>query len=252
MAVPAPSWRSDEADLTLVAGSKGNAKAFAVVSTSMRLLSPVFRRMLQVRGGFSEGQSSTIRLPEDNPNALLILIKLAHAQIASIPQALEASTLCDLALLADKYDVLSKLRPWIQTWFNCVEMKSASEQTRTSVSWIFGMKKEFKESLAKVICQCEVEEGGESLILPESKPGPGSDIAETLLTAGKLHTRMCSPPSICTRDFQGSTRKYENRSSKGSLQPFLHLGTITRTLETSALAAILPATTSPPEPGLAR
>lgn len=83
---------------------------FIVSSKVMCLASPVWRAMCDPQGLWAKQSSSSssstanVNLPEDDPDALLILLRIAHLQFSDLPDALVVYRhLLQLAVLCDKY-----------------------------------------------------------------------------------------------------------------------------------------------------
>jgi hypothetical protein len=102
----------DCADLTLIVGADG--VRFKVSSFAMRMSSPVWKAMLT--GPFIESKTKEIRLPEDLPEALLAILKIAHMKFNTLPSSMSRKLLVDLAVLCDKYDLIALIRPWLVSW----------------------------------------------------------------------------------------------------------------------------------------
>ena len=100
-------------NLTLLVGPADNRKTFVVSSTAMCLASPVWRAMLNPQGHFLEAHSSDhkVSFPEDNPESLLLLLHIVHLQFLKVPQNLEVKDLYEVAVLCDKYDAVTVVRP---------------------------------------------------------------------------------------------------------------------------------------------
>ena len=86
-----------------------------VSSAVMRIASPVWRTMFDPQGHFMESQRSSspreIHFPDDDADALLIVLYIAHLQFGKLPEALDYQELLNLAIICDKYDTVSTVRP---------------------------------------------------------------------------------------------------------------------------------------------
>ena len=100
-------------NLTLIVGPEDNQKTFTVSSAAMCLASPVWRAMLDPKGHFLEAHSSDrkVSLPDDNPEALLLLLNIIHLQFLKVPQTLPTEELYEVAVLFDKYHTVTVVRP---------------------------------------------------------------------------------------------------------------------------------------------
>ena len=97
--------------------------SFLVSSKILSLASPVFARMLGP--DFKEGSRigsttapTTVRLPEDNATAMEIFCQAIHHQISDVRKPVTPVQLESLALLCDKYDCTTVLKPWTTIWVN--------------------------------------------------------------------------------------------------------------------------------------
>ena len=101
---------SEESDSPL-----GDQKIFVVSSAVMRNASPVWRTMFDPQGHFMESQRSLTHgemdFPEDDPDALLCVLRIAHLQFQKIPETLNYTELLNLAIVCDKYDTVAIVRP---------------------------------------------------------------------------------------------------------------------------------------------
>lgn len=77
---------------------------FVVSSRAMCLASPVWRAMFDPHGHWTKQSSGVADLPEDDPDALLILLRIAHLQFSRLPEKLaDYEHLLQLAVLCNKY-----------------------------------------------------------------------------------------------------------------------------------------------------
>src|SRR5690606_29070416 len=92
------------------------------------IASPVFRAML-APGRFSEGNSFassllsnthspyTLTLPDDNPEALIVLCNLLHHNHHLVPRSIPVKELANLCVCLDKYVCVLAAASWIDYWF---------------------------------------------------------------------------------------------------------------------------------------
>ena len=90
-------------------------KTFVVSSAVMRIASPVWRTMFDPQGPFMDTQRSFTQgemdLPEDDADALLCVLRIAHLQFRRIPETLDYALLLKVAIICDKYDTVAVVRP---------------------------------------------------------------------------------------------------------------------------------------------
>lgn len=124
-----------------------------VSSRHLALASRVFRVMFD--GNFLEkitpGQSGLKRvpLPEDDYEALMVILRILHGQNGSVPQELERREFVDIAMLVDKYELVDacrmhgdrwmKLRPSIEV----VSWPALADWLYTT--WVFRRDVDFKK-----------------------------------------------------------------------------------------------------------
>ncbi|OAX79630.1 hypothetical protein ACJ72_06047 [Emergomyces africanus] len=122
-------------------------------SRHLILASSVFRAMLQRK--FSESDalhksgSVEIPLPDDDPDAFLILLNIIHARMRKVPIELDIDTYTQVAVLADKYDIHEAVDIFSNFWFE--KLKDTIPQTYTEdipgwicICWVFNRPEEFK------------------------------------------------------------------------------------------------------------
>jgi hypothetical protein len=127
-----------------------------VSSNQMRLASSVFNAMLQHK--FMEGETLrsdgkvVIPLPDDEPKAFAILMKIVHAQNNTVPTKVHLKTLTDIAILVDKYRLHDCTSIFASMWIDSLS-PSISQNTETEgkeiicwlcITWVFGQHSEFE------------------------------------------------------------------------------------------------------------
>ena len=91
------------------------------------LSSKVFKAMLSDNSPFLEGASNSnkgtaldgtpsVKLMDDDYNAMLILMNVIHLKGSSVPQCVPFPLLDALAVSCDKYDMRASLGPWPGVW----------------------------------------------------------------------------------------------------------------------------------------
>lgn len=124
-ATPAPTQPmqlDNHGDLLLHVGAPKNdcvkSQGFKVCSATMRRTSLVWEKMLF--GPWKESKPSNgdwiVNLPGDKPWPTGLLLRIAHGRFAAIPNTLSLSQLCDILIVADKYDVVHLIQPWANSW----------------------------------------------------------------------------------------------------------------------------------------
>jgi hypothetical protein len=140
----------------------GKEKRAVVASKAvLTILSPVFRAMFT--RGFQEAAEgcSEVSLPEDNFEALLFLLRLAHLKFEDLPETLTFPDLYELAVVCDKYDAAGPVKlfldkysgpykifvsnPWYEEWL--------------FIAWAFGLRETYQSSIKAIIWNSAVEDG---------------------------------------------------------------------------------------------
>lgn len=165
-------------DVTLIPGKCGYAMKIQVSSPHLTLASPVFKAML--RGNFAEGKALAetgaieLMLPDDNGEAMLILMNLIHGKFFSVPKAITRGLIGEIAILVDKYQLHEVVHSYTETWMSPQNGNRASPATefRTNtdyykfcleVALIFGSEKVFQLATRKLILQARTPQIGSRL-----------------------------------------------------------------------------------------
>jgi hypothetical protein len=82
-------------------------------------------------------------MPEDDPEAILLLLRIAHLQFKLIPKHIDHNLLYHLAITCDKYDCVELVRPWLSGWLSTHKLDDFNLRGNTFICWAFGMEKEF-------------------------------------------------------------------------------------------------------------
>jgi hypothetical protein len=135
-----------------------------VSSRHMILASRNFRDMLS-NGNFEEGQTLRtkgeveIPLPEDDPDAFIILLHIIHANTRKVPRVVSLATLTALAILVDKYNMLEAVELFSDLWIDNVKDEEPMPESFTDdvppwlvISWVFQKPEEFK-AMSRIIEQ---------------------------------------------------------------------------------------------------
>lgn len=114
---------------------EGGEVSFKLFSHALSFASPVWKKLifppfplLTSRADGEEPNSKTsyvtnesfpdieLDFTEDNPEALLVLLRIAHLQFSTIPSDLPYVILNNVAILCDKYNCRSLVKPWLKDW----------------------------------------------------------------------------------------------------------------------------------------
>ncbi|KMU88198.1 hypothetical protein CIHG_05369 [Coccidioides immitis H538.4] len=96
-----------------------------VSSKHLSLASVVFKQMLQGKFQESATLQSTgcvkIPLPDNNPEALAILLNICHVQMSNVPRTVSQRTMAQIACLVNKYYFHEVILPFLDVWVNSMK-----------------------------------------------------------------------------------------------------------------------------------
>ncbi len=161
--------------------------AYVVSSHALCLASPVWKKIihppfqkLSCAESHEDGlRSKQIDLHEDNKEALLHLLNIAHLQFNKVPTQLPFKSILDIAVLCDKYDCVGLVKPWLPLWLvdEETQYKEPDHEEWLFVAWVFGREKTFIELARKLVIEVRMSPTGVCLtstgkIFPSQMP-PG-------------------------------------------------------------------------------
>ncbi|KAK5694967.1 hypothetical protein LTR17_024728 [Elasticomyces elasticus] len=126
-----------------------------------------------------------MEMQDDDPDALKIVLNIAHLRFEAVPQSLDFKQLLSLAILTDKYQATRVLRPWIADWTMDLTRfvgKPGYEECAW-IAWEFGLEVEFEHIVTYLILHAKVDHEGSCLVddeYLESKQLP-SGLIESIL-----------------------------------------------------------------------
>ncbi|KMP02016.1 hypothetical protein CIRG_02155 [Coccidioides immitis RMSCC 2394] len=96
-----------------------------VSSKHLSLASVVFKQMLQGKFWESATLQSTgcveIPLPDNNPEALAILLNICHVQMSNVPRTVSQRTMAQIACLVNKYYFHEVILPFLDVWVDSMK-----------------------------------------------------------------------------------------------------------------------------------
>lgn len=143
----------------VVAGSPESVRKVDMLVSSKHLMlaSPVFKAMLQP-GRYLEGTklqsggATVVELPEDDPDALEILLSIVYAQTQTqdLPTEVSLETMTGLSVLVDKYQMYQVGQLCVRLWMLELKKSVPTELDNTlmswlSISWVFKLPDIFKQ-----------------------------------------------------------------------------------------------------------
>lgn len=154
-------------DLLLLVDEGEHQVIFRVSSKAMSLASPVWRVMLDPSGPFKEArpENDQVLFPEDDAQALLIVLCIAHLEFRSIPEKLNFTQLLNLAITCNKYDTGKLILTWFSKWEESY-LDSALDlgyEQSLLIAWIFRDLETFKRVADELVRSTCVNSQGECL-----------------------------------------------------------------------------------------
>ncbi|KAK6352420.1 hypothetical protein TWF730_009247 [Orbilia blumenaviensis] len=124
------------ADLVVELTDSPNNDLFLVSSTILRIVSPVWRKLLDPDSDFAPLEKATAlgkeypktRLEGIDTDSLKIVFNILHHQYQSTPRQLSFERLRYIAILADMYNFAIVLLPWAESWILALESKPSGSQ----------------------------------------------------------------------------------------------------------------------------
>lgn len=142
----------DSGDITLLVGSGKVQQPVLVSSPVLQIASPVWKAMCGEH--WKESEAHEIPLPDDDVEAMLIVLRIVHLKFHDLPEkkGMSFNTLYKLAIVCDKYDLVQVVRPfldlhcWAQSYIYPTHTRS-HHPAWLFVAWTFGYTESF-EALA--------------------------------------------------------------------------------------------------------
>lgn len=111
-----------DGDVILVVGTGDDTVRLRVSSHILKAASPVFATMFSpnwLEGkNLSHDSPKDVQFPEDDPGAMYLACQVAHLQYIVGAYQPCPSGICSLVLLADKYDMVRVVEPYIHSWLS--------------------------------------------------------------------------------------------------------------------------------------
>lgn len=164
----------DFSDLTLVVGTEdedgdaetgstgsvGSVQRVKVSSSVLRLASPVWKSMFNPSGHFLESTAKEVSFPDDDPTALLIVLRIAHLRFKEVPDKVSFKELVSVAVICDKYDTVSVVRPFLPRWTSSEMKISPGKEELIFIAWTFGYKDAFTSGVQELVRKVTIDDKG--------------------------------------------------------------------------------------------
>lgn len=126
-------------------------REFLVSTQVMCLASTVWRTMFSPTSRWVKGDldRDSFQLFGDDPDALIILLDIAHLNFDRVPSNVSFHILLRLAVLCDKYDTVKLVRRYITEWITCVKalkpLLDPQSEEWLFIAWVFGEKSIYEQ-----------------------------------------------------------------------------------------------------------
>lgn len=145
----------------------GSGYRWLVSASAVCLASPVWAAMLKPTSSFRETETKEIELKEDDePEAILILLRIAHLQHLQIPVTLSFEQLYEMAVVCDKYDTVTLVTPWLGGWAT-EEMRGFANEPDYErwlfIAYTFGFDDVFERAAKSLVSSSKTDRDGQCL-----------------------------------------------------------------------------------------
>ncbi|KAB5545657.1 hypothetical protein GE09DRAFT_215584 [Coniochaeta sp. 2T2.1] len=205
-----------DGDLRLVIGTGKDRITCLVCSKALARASPVFKSMLF--GGFAESKPRdasiqwVVNLPEDDINAMAILLHIFHGQVHHVPMMLPQrrkdliqaqlfnynvpkvviDVLYHITVVSDKYYVAPLLKPWAKSWIHQCRSRYCEDFAKLMwIAWVLGYRSMLISELEKLVLLSDLGPEGKTLGLTDvclthriddfARPGDGPEVILSIL-----------------------------------------------------------------------
>ena len=156
-------------DLDLVVSYGEESKTFRVSSHFMRSASPVWHTMLDPDSRFATIKAGTFQLEDNNLEAIFIIFLACHMRYQEVPQSIELDVLMSICIIADKYDCVGVLWPWIDKWVEdnwAIDIRSPTGLNGPEwvfVAWVVGDMDKITTAISELVSTCATNVSGQCL-----------------------------------------------------------------------------------------
>jgi hypothetical protein len=132
----------------------------------MIMASPVWKAMFERH--WRENEPTEIPLPDDDVEAMLLVLRIAHLRFHELPRmhGLSLPALLRLAVVCDKYDLVKVVRPflnlygWASCYFPDIESGTNCSLSWFFIAWTFGYEDSFESLAIYVVRRIELDVHG--------------------------------------------------------------------------------------------
>ncbi|KUJ06367.1 uncharacterized protein LY89DRAFT_410902 [Mollisia scopiformis] len=106
---------------------------------------------------------------EDDGDALLILLRIAHLQFKHVPSVVTLDFLYNIAILCNLYDCVELVKPWLSLWLEVAHRRESPK--RLIIAWTFGKHEMFQEASEALTWNLRVSRDGRTFVGGEDLDG---------------------------------------------------------------------------------
>ena len=157
----------DLGNATLIVGKPGSSQTRLIVSRdAMRHASPVWNNMFTPEK-WSESSEQPVLMPDDNPEALLVIMQIAHLQFKQVPPAPGPNSLLQMGILCDKYNLFDLVSLFVPSWMQSPYVNPDNEELGAENAaftfYAFKERDKFVSAAVKVVCKIGIDVHGEPI-----------------------------------------------------------------------------------------
>ena len=147
----------------LPADGTSEIRTMIVSSSAMRLASPVWSVMFDPRQHWTKMSAGTIAFLGNDPDTLLLLLRMAHADLERVPRRVNFIRLLNIAQLCVKYDLLMLVRRHFCKWLDSAldSMHAPGHEEWLYIMWAFGFREFFKDLAQRAVHESELNNNGD-------------------------------------------------------------------------------------------
>jgi hypothetical protein len=172
MSIPNP-FIFKRGDVRILVTYKGKEIVGSVCSQAMVLASPAWEKFVfppwenqeiaSTTSSSTPGQEKAINFTEDNGEALLVLLNIAHLQFCKVPDnQLHYDLLYNLACLIDLHQCIDLVKSYKSHWVSGsrTQMMMSGQQGWFFIAYVFGLEELFEEAARRLVKELRTDEEG--------------------------------------------------------------------------------------------
>ncbi|KAK8078713.1 hypothetical protein PG994_002520 [Apiospora phragmitis] len=178
----------DASDITLSVNGSSGVTEYKVCSMNLATASDVLRAVIFGKDGqksVADG-NVTLDIGEVDPNALNILLRIAHFDFAKVPRELSLDDLCAVTALTSKYNCTGLVMPWAPNWLGPLADLQNDESCvvfnhkAANIAWELGNAKLLRQMVKNMTASAKLDSDGDLV------HATGTKLKDLVLPAGIL------------------------------------------------------------------